>query len=60
MTSGRTVFDPITARLAQLRAEIGSEPLVSHAQDAVGAQIGGAVFERVPWDANKAKSGRTQ
>jgi len=58
MTTGHATSD-MAGRIAQLRAEIGDEPLVSHAQDPVGAEIGGAVFERVPWDSNHAARGGT-
>lgn len=44
---------------ARIRAEVGNEPLVSHAQDAVNAEVGGAVFERIPWDADHLARGGT-
>ncbi len=45
-------------RIEQLRQD-HPDPLVAHGQDAVGAEVGGAVWRRIPWDANHEPSGGT-
>jgi len=44
---------------ARIRAEVGTEPLVSAAQLPVHAAIGGLAWQRVPWDFDGVVAGGT-
>lgn len=46
-------------RMAALRAEIGDEPLVSHAQDKAPGEIGGAAYRRRPDLSDQTAQGGT-